>query len=76
MRTSKNRQETDNKNTLKSTKQILNIWTARRKHRLLTIPDDGEIPDINEISVADINKHRSRFVVEARKQNADDYPPR
>ena len=72
----KNRQEADNKNTLKSTKWSLNIWTAWMKHHSMTAPDDGEIPDLHEMSVADINKHLSRFVVEARKQNADDYPPR
>ena len=42
----------------------------------MTIPDDGELIDLHEMSVADINKHLFRFVVEARKQNADDYPPR
>ena len=42
----------------------------------MTNPDEGKIPYLHDMFVGDIIKHLSRFVVEARKQTADDYPPR
>ena len=63
-------------NTSKSTKWALNNFEAWMKSRNLSCPDNPVPEDILTCSDPEIlNLYLSRFVIETRKANGDDYPP-
>ena len=63
-------------NTTKSTKWALNNFEAWMKSRNLSCPDNPVPENILTCSDPEIlNLHLSRFVIETRKANGDDYPP-
>ena len=64
------------RNTSKSTKWALNNFEAWMKSRNLSCPDIPVPKDLLMCSDPEIlNLHLSRFVIETRKANGDDYPP-
>ena len=49
------------------------MWDEWRYHRLVNYQDD--IPEITEIPWPDLAKLLSRFILEIRKKNGDEFPP-
>ena len=61
------------KKTQSDTKYCIGMWDEWRYHRLVNYQDN--ILEITEIPWPDLSKLLSRFILEARKKNGDEFPP-
>lgn len=71
-------EETVPKNTKKSTKWAQNVFSEWKSERIRkhSDPEDINIPELQFLTVEDVNFWLSRFIMEVRKKDGSYYPPK